>query len=1271
MTFRVRRLARTTTLASLAAALLMLAPGAGAQLPRFVDCGDTNGFPSGPAGFETLGEGVAPADISLTPAPLDTVHVGANFPSFWETLPNKADVLCIDPDQLDETHRLTSLWLSDFTVLSVTGLSPDTNYRVRLLLGALAPWGELTDFFNPPHWSYLPSFSREVRVEVEDGAGGWLTSASGVRCTSPASGSTFASFLGGQVPVWVLAKTDGAGTLQLRLSTDNADALFLSAFELHEHESLPIHYERSVSDPLVGSTPTVAPFVAAFNSGDLDLARTQALALTDDFERGVALLHVAGWLDGSMHGLTHVADVAAFSLTNASASHPAAAWLLDEIGTLRRALDHLAVSGYEHEQVCPDQGGSGFLNASCEGQTSLISDLTNTNANAHIAVRELSGITAAAGGASVLDQLAAWNAGAVDDERWEPSPLVFAAAKLVGTTLVSMNPTTNISAGDPDAVAFANQRDTLVHDFVDLGFAATDFPDDLELILFKEWLTQGKLPTQWPLTSFETLLTEQQLADSWWGDRIAIPMDDPTAPPWANLQRQQRVVMDAVGSYWLEERLVEGALGGGLGDDVELLAQLGGVYAGLQDQSHRRALDAIDGITRWVIRDSGEVSDGYFAGGMTDVEHSAEYTTNTYLSTLAAYGLTATAGEIGLGVAERLLYAQDPGVAFADDNSLARTHFKSFVFTANGHNGGMGEEYDTLLNGRAMYPGVGTARRAPLPDSHPMVADLMSWADGWLADALDTTGGKPEGWVGPAQWPTGEFGKNGFWWNHTGTASDIAELKAGLHSFPLDLLRTAYHRSNSPTKHTYLIPAVRMFRSVMDWEDAGLPANPLQGGSLWAASKFKASSRFGNLVLAHLGDLAADSDLNTLTDPLNPATTYVDAALLSRMEGWVEIEFNGQPAAMLYALGDALPCETFPTAKGPQIFTGNYAKVISYYRVLYPLLTTGVIHTDRINLSFSGGGPANLLVAANGADITEGVAFEPLVRWRSPLGETHDLTVQCNARDYGSTVYGAFAHNFGATPLSATLLLDAGLTPGEYLVEWGAGVQSCDQFPVGSITTTATVQKRGVGTSVTVDLDPGLSLVRITRQGDADMAPADYDLALDTPSARLVNGATGLRLELEARAVNLGSGPSPASTLTLWATPMEPDGSLTPGGAEMQLGTWAVPALSGASGWSLDEFRGTFVGAPIATASRAHGHGGGGGSTSGVTLGAGASAGGAPTVQPSSPSLPFAQELAALVFAGQGLQLRAEITADGTEGDLNNNALTRGWLPEDMPIAGR
>lgn len=1263
-------------LLALIATLLLCTPTAhGQSLPRRFNCGDLNGYASGEPGYELLTQTSAPAGVLLSPAPLDTVHVGGNFPTFWGFLPKKADVLSADPDELWASHRMTSLWLQNPSVLTLTGLLPTSSYRVRLELGALAPWGELVDIFNP-NFAYLPSTAKKLRVELRDGPGAWRTYASDIRCSTGDKSSTFASYIGSIVPVWVLAQTDASGKLELRLSSNDTPSglVFLAGFELHDHETLPLIYRRSAGAPLVANTPEVAPFVAAFNAGNLSQALNVARDLPDAFQRGVALAHLVGWLDGSRDGLLHLRHEAVAALQLASPSHPGAAWLLDELSSLDRALAHLSASGYEHAQPCVSEGGMGFLNTECAGQSLAISDLTHTNANAHIALRQLFGMLAPVSGTSVLAALSDWNAGTLQLGQWEPSPLVFAVAKLAGATALGMHPSVKVSASDPDAVALGAWRDAILNHFIDLGFHASDFPAEVELRLLRLWSQQQTLPTSWPLTSFQTLLTPAELAASWWGPKVLVPADVPGVPVWANRQRQAQRLMRSVAEYWLVERRQGGTFGGGLGDDVELLAQLGRIYAGRQDQSDRRALDGLFDVISWILDGSGEVQDGYFAGGMTDVEHSGEYTSNTWLALATSLGHTARAAQVGFGVSEHLRWTADPAKAFAANTNLGRLHFRSWFFTGNGPDADPNHFWDVLLNGRAVYPGVNEAHRGLLPPSHPLMADLLSWANAWRSDALETTGGKPLGWFGPVAQPTNGFGKNGKWWNASGLSSDVAELSGGVAAFQLELMRMAYHRSTDPERWRFLLPGLRMFQSVLAWEDAGQPGFLPEGGNQWASLYFKGSPRFGPLVMSHLHDLASDLTLTTVLDPQNPIAPYVTPEFLARMQIWVENEFNGQSGALKYALGDLAACGVGHTAKATTSFEGNYTNVVPYYQVLYPLLTQRVIHTDRVNLSYQGGGPGTLLASIAGTDLVEGITFEPLVRWRAPQGQVHDLAVQCNFRDYGSSTYSAFVHNFGPDTVQATLQLESGLLPGAYLVSWAPATAKCDVFPNGTVPSTTVVQKRGTGTQLQLPVPPGMNIVLLTRTGPADLSPAGHDLTVDPPQVQLLTGAAGLSLQVTARVTNPAGVAAPPSTLRIWAAPMNAQGELValPSGAtELLLVENLVPSLAASTSYQVAEYQVSHE-LPLDTLlerlPEPHTPGPAG------TVGVGAVGGPAGNpVSGSGPGFsgPSVATVASYVLAGQGLQLRVEVLSNGLESDPLNNTATRGWMAQDMLVLPR
>src|SRR5262249_39071873 len=149
---------------------------------------------------------------------------------------------------------------------------------------------------------------------------------------------------------------------------------------------------------------------------------------------------------------------------------------------------------------------------------------------------------------------------------------------------------------------------------------------------------------------------------SWWGDQVALLPDDPAAPPWANLDRNvARIARNAV-DYWLTVRHHDGELGGGWGDDVELLLGLCPTLAARQDQLDRRRLDGLDALIHHGLVESPELLDGYYGGGAADPEHSGEYTTDPWIALRGLQGHSALAISSALAVGQHLESAGDPAL---------------------------------------------------------------------------------------------------------------------------------------------------------------------------------------------------------------------------------------------------------------------------------------------------------------------------------------------------------------------------------------------------------------------------------------------------------------------------------------------------------------------------------------------------------------------------------------------------------------------------------
>jgi hypothetical protein len=1231
MTTRRRPRAGSASLLSIVAAGVLMVFPAGAQqiLPLRVDCGDNNGFPAGQPGWLQLSQAAAPPGVSCTPAPLDTVHIAGNLPYFGVT--NPSDVMTIDPDELWQTHRLTALSLQDSSVIAVTGLQASALYRVKLELGAGSPWYDLVGF-TPTAYATV---SRRVLVETPKPGSTtqWRVAAREVRCTAGYGGNTLASFLGATVPLWIIAQADGAGVLKVRLSTSGSDPLFLTGFEVHAHEPLPVIYRRTAAGPLQSSVPALGAFVAAFNAGDFAAAQSFALALADPWQRGVALATLIGWLDGSREGMDWLVPQALVALAAAN-GHPGAAWLSDQLATYARALAHLAARGYADAKLCPSQGGTGFLNTDCAGQTIASFGQAATNVNAHVALRLLSGLVAPVNGTTVLDDMVSWNAGTLGGSAFEPSPLVFAALKRSGVTIAAINPMLGVNAADPESLEFRQRLTDIFTAFVSKGFAATDFPQDLELLLFEAYATHpAGHPKNWPAADIAALFTPAQIASSWWGAEVAAPATDPSVPAWARLQREAEACLRAVADYWLTVRWRGGELGGGWGDDVEILVQLMPVLAARQAQQDRRLVDRMDGSVRYGLDDFALVDDGYYSGALTDVEHSAELTTNPWIIARGLFGHSATAGELALDVTRHLKNAAAPAGGFAAPTTAGRLHFRNSVFNASAVSTDASTAWDIPLDGRAMLPGIMTGFHAPLAPSHPLLADLRAWAEGWRDDALDTSSlasGKPAGFLAPAQWPANTLGSPGAWWNTTSSPADKSVFATSEHSYILELLRQAWTTSAAPDRWRFLLPGVRMFRAVMAWEDAGKPVSPAVGSTLWAGQQFKLGTRFGSIAFAWRDDLASDATLLTTPDPFyGNATTYVDAALLARLETWTAVEFNNQGNGLVYALGALEPCGPH-SGKPTSVLELPYSATRDYIRACFPLLTSCCLHTDRAFVN-QGGGNIQRLAGHTGAGLVEGLHYAPLVGWSSRLGPSPELAIQCNARDVAGTSWSAFVQNFGA-PATLQLRLEEGLVPGRYLVETGAATESCDGFPAGTAIASAFVQKRGSGAALDVTLGSGLSLVRATRLGPPDLAAQRHDLAVDPPAMEVVK-ASGkpTLLRLRAHVVNAGADASPGSTLRLHVAVFAPDGSVLPLQdlpPELLVSETAIPPLAGSTGFGF-------------------------------------------AAHDAELSVPFSGIVVQILSMGLGLQLRAEVAGLPAESDLLNNDLSRGWTLAELPVVAQ
>jgi len=224
------------------------------------------------------------------------------------------------------------------------------------------------------------------------------------------------------------------------------------------------------------------------------------------------------------------------------------------------------------------------------------------------------------------------------------------------------------------------------------------------------------------------------------------------APVWAGRQYDGLTRVRDVVHWWIENRQAPtGEMGGGWGDDCEMLRHWGDVYFLTGDERIRRAAALLaDGIVR-------EIAPHGYLDHIGDVEHAAEPTSDTALLAGFDYGNPLYI-ERAMATT-RLLRDVWTGV-----NRHGQRLFRSCWFGARGIRDEMPYAQDVPLNGRALKPVLWLAWYNRDPEAIRLLREL---GDAWVENARRTDGGKPKGLLPSAVvFETGEIGGfSGKWWS--------------------------------------------------------------------------------------------------------------------------------------------------------------------------------------------------------------------------------------------------------------------------------------------------------------------------------------------------------------------------------------------------------------------------------------------------------------------------------------------------------------------------
>ena len=217
---------------------------------------------------------------------------------------------------------------------------------------------------------------------------------------------------------------------------------------------------------------------------------------------------------------------------------------------------------------------------------------------------------------------------------------------------------------------------------------------------------------------------------------VEVPPPPAGAPPWAVAQRSLMRRMEAITRWWVEKRQApNGELGGGWGDDVEILRYWGPQALGFGAEVAARGVQKLaSGL--W---NSGTLLYGYDRS-ISDVEHSSEPTTDT--QPLAA-AIDPQNREIRARLAETAACA--PYWILRQPDGFFR--FRSSWFNCREADTSPARAVDVHLNTRAMGPALW---HAYLSRDKQTIALLARWADSWLRAMRETRAGKPAGIFPPA-----------------------------------------------------------------------------------------------------------------------------------------------------------------------------------------------------------------------------------------------------------------------------------------------------------------------------------------------------------------------------------------------------------------------------------------------------------------------------------------------------------------------------------------
>ena len=207
------------------------------------------------------------------------------------------------------------------------------------------------------------------------------------------------------------------------------------------------------------------------------------------------------------------------------------------------------------------------------------------------------------------------------------------------------------------------------------------------------------------------------------------------APAWAGEVFEAYNRELDLAEWWVRNRQQsDGSLGGGWGDDVEILRSFA-AFVGASPDASPLVMDGIRALAdgAW-FSGSVDTEGGYFAE-VGDTEHSGEWTADTLSAMIQSdYGNP-------VHIERALKTAKLMRDLWMDVNSRGWFLMRSNFLGASGVGSGA-QANDSRINFRPAMPALAVLRYNSLPAVERL---FVRWADAWLAASMSTDRGKPRG----------------------------------------------------------------------------------------------------------------------------------------------------------------------------------------------------------------------------------------------------------------------------------------------------------------------------------------------------------------------------------------------------------------------------------------------------------------------------------------------------------------------------------------------